>query len=210
MDQSSYASGDESIDLAALWRGLRAGELYIASSHYANGYCWATIEPRTPTAVPPSQSQALNVLERVLSGEPQKVIAYELGRAVATIAGYCSQALKTMAHPSSCTRAPILLVMAATAARGAAVPKAKLERLLDDGSWVIRVAIPGNNLASRLSPGEWEVARAAIEGKSHAEIAVARGTSRRTVANQLASVFDKTGTSGCPALRAMAASEHAP
>jgi DNA-binding NarL/FixJ family response regulator len=145
----------------------------------------------------------------VLAGEAQKAIAYELERAVATIAGYCSQALKTIAHPSSCARAPILLVMAATAARGARVPKAKLERLLDDGSWIIRVAIPGSNLASRLSPGEWEVARAAIEGKSHAEIAVARGTSRRTVANQLASVFDKTGASGCPALRAMAAAEHA-
>ena len=89
------------------------------------------------------------------------------------------------------------------------MPKAKLERLLDDGSWIIRVAIPGSHLASRLSPGEWEVARGAIEGKSHAEIAVARGTSRRTVANQLASVFDKTGTSGCPALRAMAAAQHA-
>jgi DNA-binding NarL/FixJ family response regulator len=148
----------------------------------------------------------MDVLERVLGGDAQKVLAYELRRAPATIAGYCSQGLKAIAYEHNCARAPILLVMAATAARGASVPPAKLERVLDDGSWLVSVAMPGNNLAQHLSPGEWEVARAAIEGKSHAEIASARGTSPRTIANQLASVFGKTGIYGCPALRAKAVS----
>lgn len=207
MDESVYASCDGSIDLAGLWRGLRAGELYVASSHYANGSCWAVIEQGKRTV--PSAT-AMAVLERVLGGEAQKVLAYELSRAVATIAAYCSQALRAIAYEHNCARAPILLVMAATAARGACVPKAKLERVLDDGSWLIGVAVPGSNLAQRLSPGEWDVARAAIEGKSHAEIARARGTSPRTIANQLSSVFGKTGIYGCPALRAKAATDSAP
>lgn len=195
------------MDLAALWSGLRSGKLYVASSRYENGMCWATIEVGERAVVP--STMAMNVLERVLGGEAQKVVAAELGRAVATVAGYCAQALNTIAYERISARAPILLVMAVAAARGAHVPKAKVERVLDDGSWSISVALPGGNLARRLSPGEREVARAVIEGKTHAEIASARGTSRRTVANQLASVFDKTGIYGCPALRAKAAAEHA-
>lgn len=196
------------MDLASLWSGLIAGKLYVASSHCASESCWAVIEERRRAIVP--SARAVAVLERVLGGEAQKVLAYELGRAVATIAGYCSQALKAIAYEHNCARAPILLVMAANAARGASVPKAKLERVLDDGSWLISVVLPGRNLAQRLSPGEWDVARAAIEGKSHAEIARARGTSTRTIANQLSSVFGKTGIYGCSALRAKAATDSAP
>jgi len=151
----------------------------------------------------------MDVLERVLGGEAQKVLAHELGRAGGTIATYCSQALRAVSYEHNSARAPILLVMAAMAARGARVPAAKLERTLDDGCWLVSVAMPGSQLARRLSPGEWEVARAAIEGKSHAEIAVARGTSLRTIANQLASVFDKTGLYGCSTLRAKVASAEA-
>ena len=208
-EEQSFANAlDGSIDLAALWSGLRAGKLYVVSSHYASDSCWAVIEERRHTIAP--SARAMAVLERVLGGEAQKVVAYELGRAVATIASYCSQALKAIAYEHNSARAPILLVIAATAARGACVPKAKRERVLDDGSWLIRVAVPGRNLAQRLSPGEWDVARAAIEGKSHAEIARARGTSPRTIANQLASVFGKTGIYGCAALRAKAATLSAP
>lgn len=203
MDQSSYASVSGTIDLATLWRGLRGGDLYVASAHYANGLCWATIElGRRPVVASPV---ALDVLERVLGGEAQKVVAADLGRAVATIAGYCAQALRGMSYEHNASRAPILLVMAATAARRARAPEAKRERVLDDGSWLVSVVVPGNDLARSLSPGEWAVARAAIEGKSHAQIARARGTSPRTVANQLASIFGKTGIYGCPALRAKAA-----
>jgi DNA-binding CsgD family transcriptional regulator len=47
-----------------------------------------------------------------------------------------------------------------------------------------------------LSAAEREVARAALEGRSNAEIAALRGTSVRTVANQLQSIFRKLGVSG--------------
>jgi DNA-binding NarL/FixJ family response regulator len=206
MHEATSCSG-ECLDLAALWAGFRQGELYVVSSHYADGLCWAIIEPGKRAVVP--SATAMNVLERVLAGEPQKVVAADLERAIATIAGYCSQALRAIAYERSSGRAPILIVMAATAARGVNVPKAKLERVLDDGSWLISVAVPGNKLARLLSPSEWDVARAVIEGKSYLEIATARGTSRRTIANQLASIFGKTGISGCPALRAKAAEESA-
>src|SRR5690606_13440073 len=47
-----------------------------------------------------------------------------------------------------------------------------------------------------LSGAEHAVARLLVEGKSYAEMAWLRGTSVRTVANQVASIFQKTGVSG--------------
>jgi DNA-binding CsgD family transcriptional regulator len=61
-------------------------------------------------------------------------------------------------------------------------------------------------LMRRLSPAEYSVTRLLVEGASHAEIASRRGASTRTVANQLATVFQKLRISGrsellCLALR---------
>ena len=47
--------------------------------------------------------------------------------------------------------------------------------------------------ARRLTKAEEEVVRAIFEGKSNETIARARGTSPRTVANQIASIFRKHG-----------------
>lgn len=46
-----------------------------------------------------------------------------------------------------------------------------------------------------LTEGEAEVARLAADGRSNAEIAKARGTAARTVANQMASILRKLGLS---------------
>jgi len=45
----------------------------------------------------------------------------------------------------------------------------------------------------RLSDAEREVLALVVEGKSNQEIAAARGTSERTVANQIASLLRKLG-----------------
>lgn len=57
-------------------------------------------------------------------------------------------------------------------------------------------ATDGVSAPPGLSAAEREVARAALEGLSNGEIAAARGTSVRTVANQLQSIFRKLGVSG--------------
>jgi DNA-binding NarL/FixJ family response regulator len=48
-------------------------------------------------------------------------------------------------------------------------------------------------LDARLSPAEQEVARALLAGQRNADIAERRGSSLRTVANQVASILRKTG-----------------
>ena len=52
-----------------------------------------------------------------------------------------------------------------------------------------------------LTPAETAVVALAIEGYSNDEIGRVRGCSARTVANQLAAVYVKTGVSGRRALR---------
>lgn len=54
----------------------------------------------------------------------------------------------------------------------------------------------GLELPSGLTAAEQEVARAVLEGRSNAQIAKERGTSPRTIANQLHSISKKLGVSG--------------
>ena len=65
----------------------------------------------------------------------------------------------------------------------------------DDGSIIILSFALDRDSAATLSPAESEVARYLLEGRSNAEIASQRGSSARTVANQVSSLFRKLGVS---------------
>jgi DNA-binding CsgD family transcriptional regulator len=58
---------------------------------------------------------------------------------------------------------------------------------------VISFPIDEPHLSPQLTDAEAEVARLAIDGLSNAMIAARRGTSLRTVANQMASILRKLG-----------------
>ncbi len=60
---------------------------------------------------------------------------------------------------------------------------------------VVSTPIAESDVLGRLSPAEREVALLASAGCPSREIAERRGTSERTVANQLASIFKKLGMS---------------
>jgi DNA-binding NarL/FixJ family response regulator len=58
---------------------------------------------------------------------------------------------------------------------------------------VIEVPTGRGDLPSPLTPSERDVALRAFEGASNRAIATARGTSERTIANQLKSIYRKLG-----------------
>jgi DNA-binding CsgD family transcriptional regulator len=62
-----------------------------------------------------------------------------------------------------------------------------------DDMAVLSFPLSGVALPECLSAAERDVALGVIAGKSNAQIAAARGTSARTVANQVASLFEKLG-----------------
>lgn len=66
----------------------------------------------------------------------------------------------------------------------------------DVGPGLVVMSVPlaqGRDPFEALSTAEREVAHLAIRGLSNAEIAQMRGTRVRTVANQMASIFDRLG-----------------
>jgi DNA-binding CsgD family transcriptional regulator len=73
-------------------------------------------------------------------------------------------------------------------------PRARVARFRNAGEELAVIAIPLDDppLFLDLTPAERAVARLIVEGRSDADIAKARGVSKRTVANQIASILEKT------------------
>jgi len=207
MKHSLNERADQNANLAVLWHRLSEGQLFIRDSYCENGRCFAAFEIRESGARP--SALKLRVLERLFQGEGQKAVAADMRVSVASVAGYSTAALAAIACRHRVSRAPILLVMAALAARGSDSGPVRHEGWRADGTWLVSVEIPGATFRERLSSSEAEVVRLSIEGEPHATIAELRGTSIRTVANQLASAFNKLRVSGRSSLRALAVREHA-
>jgi DNA-binding CsgD family transcriptional regulator len=199
---------EESTNLGFLWHLLCAGRLFIATTHCSEGRCFAQLRRQARPSARPSALH-LQTLQRVLEGESQKVVASDLGVSIATVAGNTNLALRAMMCPERVSRAPILLVMAAFAVGGLPLAHARLHELESDDSWTISVEVPGKTFRDRLSLAELVVAGRSIEGESHASIASSRGSSIRTVANQLGAAFVKLEVSGRSELRVKAVREHA-
>ncbi|HEY3254893.1 MAG TPA: helix-turn-helix transcriptional regulator [Polyangiaceae bacterium] len=204
-EQTLFHSAEDSFEMAELWRRLVGGQLFVSSSYCAAGRCFAELETRHGPLRP--ASRLVKNLERVFLGTSQKVLVHELGVTNATIATGCARALSTMTNDQLVSRAPILIVMAAHAAHGAKLEPARVDAQLEGTRRLISCVLPGASLATRLTPCEFAVARLLIEGKTHVEIAAARGTAMRTTANQLASIFSKLGVSGRGELRSKAIAE---
>jgi DNA-binding CsgD family transcriptional regulator len=207
MQHSPSERAEQNTELAVVWQQLSEGRLFIRDSYCESGRCYAAFEVRTAPLRP--SSLKLRVLERLFQGEGQKSVAADMRVSVASVAGYSTNALSSIACAHRVSRAPIMLVMASLAARGTSSGRVRHEGWREDGTWLVSVEIPGETFRERLSSSEAEVVRLSIEGEPHASIAQLRGTSIRTVANQLASAFNKLKVSGRSSLRALAVREHA-
>lgn len=183
------------LDLADLWWSLTRGEVALVSEVCTEKECSVLIKRRTGSKVAPQSDTAMQMLSRILTGESQKCVAFEAAVSLSTVAMRCSQCLSQMGRPSRASQAPFLLMLAAHAARGLPLPPARARRLPGAvESWLVSCERPDRNLA-KLSEAEREVTRLFLEGRTHAQIAGRRGSSTRTIANQLGAVFRKLGAS---------------
>lgn len=201
------------IDLALLWRELISERARVVDSFHTDDRCYLVVE--LASDVPPAGRRRLTprkieILERILLGQRQKIVALDFGLAPSTVALTLAECLRTLGLDGRASRAPALLVMAALASRGRTrFSSARLSSLgLPPGEHlgpsrspgalirVVSALRPDGRLAQILSPAECAVARALIEGKSYAGIAWQRGTSVRTIANQIGAIFQKLRVSG--------------
>ncbi|MFZ5893209.1 MAG: response regulator transcription factor [Myxococcota bacterium] len=191
----------EPFEIATLWVELSLGKARMRECFFNDDTCFLAVESAIPSARPERRllPRKLRVLERVLLRGGQKSVAAELGLAPSTVAIIAGGCLRAMGMDSGASRAPLPLWMALHAFHGnTQYRQARLSRITHGGRTysIIAVPRPERRLSQLVSPAEYAVLRLLVEGLSHAEMALVRHTSVRTIANQLASAFHKLGVSG--------------
>lgn len=195
----------EPVDLRALWEELLAGRLEFCDVFSSEARYFSTLKSRRSSSRQPRAlaGRGREILERVLLGEAQKSIAFDLNVAQSTIACSANRGLGRLGLSCSPASVPPLLVVIVRASRLGEHHWAIGESMSTEDGLILRaVGIERLDtcLTDPLTPAEHEVARLRLEGNKQDDIAMRRGTSSRTVANQLAAVFMKLGVSGRLAL----------
>jgi DNA-binding NarL/FixJ family response regulator len=178
-----------------MWNALIAGHWHCRD-HFESGIaCCFAIGRATGGACALSEVER-DVVARAVGGEANKEIAYALDVTTSTAATHLRRGLRKLGFPSR--RALVLfhcLVIAAPA--GDAL---RAVELVHDGESLLAIRACPARLATGLTPSESDVAWAAARGLSNEAIARERGRSERTIANQLAAVFQKLRVSSRSAL----------
>ena len=200
-----------SIDLGTLWRDLTRLKWFASAGFCSSTHCFLVLERhKGELQVSRAVARALTTLERVLTGESPKALAYEGSVSTSTVAARCGIGLQSIAAETTVSAAPVLLLLAAHTARGMKLGSALVRPITGAESerWLVRYERPDRQFKAALSEAECEVVRLLVEGRSHAQMSRIRERSERTIANQLGSAFRKLGASGRTALVAQLLQQH--
>lgn len=184
-------------DLCQLWQELARGERSVIEELFSEQRCYLVLSCDAD-APHPIEGRRLEILQAVLRGMPQTNVAIDFALAPSTIALNSKLGMESLGVPGKPSRAHPLLMLAAMAADGSSVTTAKSSCFaIDDRKFcVIGASRPDHHLTTILPQAELAVIRRLVEGYSYCEIAAARGTSRRTIANQITAVFRRLRVSG--------------
>jgi len=204
---ASSRAMDESSSLSALWTELVSGLCKIEHTEFTQNTCTVTVT-RSHRASGGGgdiadgarlSARDTEILERALLEGVRQSVAVDFGLCPSSIAEILRRSFVFMGLSCWPSRIPLLLVMAAHAKHAPDVQRAAKLLLGQNQQYArqsISVARPDAALSEWLSPAEYAVTRLLVEGKSYQEMAKLRATSKRTVANQLASAFHRLGISG--------------
>lgn len=180
------------------WQQLICGNWSAVTAVCEDAACYLVVGEPSSRRGPVPEHQ-LRVLERMLHGDGQKILAMDMGLACSTIAATAKQALAAIGLECLPSRVPLSLVLVARASldHGRTIC-GNMHTFIHDRRThhIIALSRPDRWLSTVLPPAEVEVMKARIEGQSHQRIARVRRTSQRTIANQLASASRRLGVSG--------------
>jgi DNA-binding NarL/FixJ family response regulator len=192
--------GLEPCELGPVWSMLCSGLLKIRDSFSEADQTVVVLERRSlaEAAGHALRGRQLEILERTLEGQSLNSISIDLSLSNATVSAEFKKAGRALGFCSRLSALPVFSAQLWRAARAGARIEAGSAAFEFGERRCLLVSVPraARTLAGRLSPCESEVCELLLEGRSHAEIAGKRGTSVRTVANQLAAAFRKMGVSG--------------
>jgi DNA-binding NarL/FixJ family response regulator len=184
------------VNLALFWRELMSGLCTVVDGFFTSERCYLILAPTLGKR--PLEGRRREILEAVLCGDGQKNIAMEKGLAPSTVALNARLGLESIGLLCKPSRVHPLLMLAARAGRAQSGSLAATLSFVERGSEQLRVVAaprPDRRLTG-VPPAELAVVRALIEGQCYAEIAEHRGTSTRTIANQITAVFRRMRVSG--------------
>ena len=186
--------------LAQVWRELKNGEARIVDGFITEERCYLVLSTPLPYEKRcPPQGRRLFILEAMLCGQSLKALAIDLHLSPSTVSNEAKLALQQLGlQCTPCKAHPLVSVLACAGAQEQLNRCARVAYFSAEGREfrVIATARPEARLAPVLSPAEFAVVRGLLEGRNYLEIAKTRGTSKRTVANQLAAAFRRLGVSG--------------
>ena len=193
------AEHGSAFELAKLWERLSSGEWQVRDAFSDDERWYVVVEESVFRRHRRRRRRGLAMMERVLLGESAKVVAIDSDVTESTVAVAIKGQLRSMGLGCKVRATPLILVMAARAARAPRCHvSAKIARLQGDAAlkWVVSVRSPSLRAFDALSKAERTVLLQLLDGKTYLEIAEQRGASKRTIANQLGAAFRKLGVSG--------------
>lgn len=192
--------GSDEVPLASVWNQLKTGQIRAVGSFFTEERCYAVFaKPSAPEGQRALPARQRTVLEALLRGQYPKSLAAELNLSLSTISMDAKLGLHQLGFECTLARFPPLLALAARAevdANAGARGRAATFQCWGQELRAISAARPDDGLAPLLPPAEYAVVRGLVEGKNYTEIARGRGTSIRTVANQMGAAFRRLGVSG--------------
>jgi DNA-binding NarL/FixJ family response regulator len=168
-----------------LWHGLIAGRWSLVDHWEANGCRYVAAYRNQPDMHDPRGFTSLErvVLPYAALGASNKEIAFALGLSTLSV----GTAVGRLVRKLRCRRRSDLVAFAN--------PIGAQDMWLSIGDGEVGVLSVSHGVrspvANRLSRGERAIANMVVAGQSNAAIARSRGTSPRTIANQLHNIFDK-------------------
>ncbi len=193
--------GSDPDEVLIAWTALIEGRWSLVDVFERSGKRWVVAVPnlpdvRDPRALPPLARAVFGLLAR---GRANKSIAFELGLAEGTVAGYVRDIRARLGEET---------IRAAQSG-----DRARVTRLSLGAAELVAIVCESRadlRPARALSAAEQEVVGLVLSGYSNEAVARERGTSPRTVANQLASAYVKLGVGSRRELRASVASASPP
>ncbi len=181
-------------NLAAIWQLLLDGRRVILDCFYSPTRWFAVcFAPRADESWKSVSPRVRRLFDTLLLGERQKNAAFEYGVCTSTISLTVQRGLEQLGIALTPCKAPPILTLLARAGRGLGNPGGRLCSLELGGRHfeVLSVERPELRLAATLPPAEFHVLCRLVEGATYQEISSERGTARRTIANQVRSVFQR-------------------
>jgi DNA-binding NarL/FixJ family response regulator len=192
IDRARRVGIDEQ-EACKLWQGLVEGRWSIVD-HFTGGGRRHYVVVHNPPEAQPLRGLTRDeetALGYVIGGTSNKIAAYALGRSESAYSRLTVRAMNKLGVSSRAA----LIELASRLDAPRAGDEVDVRALEIGGVEIPVVTAPPLPFPASFTAAEREVAQLLFDGKSSVEIAGARATSPRTVANQLASIYRKCGVS---------------